>query len=76
MTVHLCHFICAYANEQKFTFQIGTLTPMVLTNVFLLFHLFLIFVLTLFLAVTMNVAPFSAYKTHITRNSLHYLKFV
>ena len=45
-------------------FQIGTITPMVLTNAFLSFNLFLIFVLTLFSAVTVNVAPFSAYKTH------------
>ena len=36
---------------------------MVLTNTFQSFNLFLIFVLTLFPAVTMNVAPFSAYKT-------------
>ena len=56
-------------------FQIGTITPMVLTNAFLSFNLFIIFVLTLFSAVTVNVAPFSAYKTHTTCNSLHYLKF-
>ena len=56
-------------------FQIGTITPMVLTNAFLSFNLFIIFVLTLFSAVTGNVAPFSAYKTHTTCNSLHYLKF-
>ena len=56
-------------------FQIGTIIPMVLTNVFQSFSLFLVFVFTLFPAVIMNVAPFSAYKTHTTRNSSHYLKF-
>ena len=34
MTVHLCHFISAYVNEQKFMFQIGTIIPMVSTNTF------------------------------------------
>ena len=69
------HYICAYVNDQNFLFQIGTIIPMVLTNVFQSFNLFLIFVFTLFPAVIMNVAPFSAYKTHTTRNSSHYLKF-
>ena len=73
--VHLCHFICAYVNDQKFMFQIGTIIPMALTNVFQSFNLFLVFVFTLFPAVIVNVAPFSAYKTHTTCNSLHYLKF-
>ena len=56
-------------------FQIGTIIPMALTNVFQSFNLFLVFVSTLFPAVIMNVALFSAYKTHTTRNSSHYLKF-
>ena len=46
---------------------------MALTNVFQSFNLFLVFVSTLFPAVIMNVALFSAYKTHTTRNSLHYM---
>ena len=35
MTVHLCHFIRAYVNEQKVMVQIGTIIPiMVSTNTF------------------------------------------
>ena len=34
MTVHLCHFICAYVNEQKVMVEIGTIIPMVSTNTF------------------------------------------
>ena len=52
-------------------FRIGTKIPMVLTNAFQSFNLFLIFVLTLFPAVTVNVAPFSAYKAHTTHNSMY-----
>ena len=48
---------------------------MALTNVFQSFNLFLVFVFSLFPAVIVNVAPFSAYKTHTTHNSLHYVKF-
>ena len=48
---------------------------MALTNIFQSFNLFLVFVFTLLPAVIVNVAPFAAYKTYTTRNSLHYLKF-
>ena len=43
-------------------FQIGTIIPMALTNVFQSFNLFLVFVSTLFPAVIMNVALFSDIK--------------
>ena len=46
--MHLCNLICAYVNEQKLMFQIGTLIPMLLTKAFQSTNLFLVFVITLF----------------------------
>ena len=60
--------IHAHVSEQKFMFQIGIILPMVLTNAFHSTNLFLVFITTLFPVV--NIALFSAYKTH----KLHFLK--
>ena len=65
--------IHAHVSEQKFMFQIGIILPMVLTNAFHSTNLFLVFIITLSPAV--NIALFSAYKTHPNCISSNYIIF-
>ena len=64
---------CSCVSEQKFMFQIGIILPMVLTNAFHSTNLFLEFIITLYPAV--NIALFSAYKTHPNCISSNYIIF-
>ena len=72
LSFHLC--LCEWPKIYV-SIKLALYFTMALTNVFQSFNLFLVFVFTLFPAVIVNVAPFSAYKTHTTHNSLHYVKF-
>ena len=49
IAIHDCDLICAYVNDQKFLFHIGTIIPMLLTKALQSTNLFLVFVIPLFL---------------------------
>ena len=72
--VHLCHFICAHVNEQKFVSNWHYHSHGI--NKYISIILFIPFFCHYIVpSSSVNVPPFFSYKTHITCNSLHYVKF-